>query len=156
MEKEDRVPFAAPNLVNLCIQEIREGDWSGCWFHLYDRQPIRFQGTAELLQQLEKFFDALQYPQASTRYRSFREEETAGQKRGGGEKEIPCVSRTELQEHTGNCGAVILAVQYRQNTTWQGKAFVLKTGETFLFSSELDLLKKIENTLEEAAKGNIS
>ena len=67
-----RVNIASPNLVNICIDVIAEGEYSGRIYDKYEEGSVPFRDSGQMISVLDRFFDALDYPQASTRYRSFQ------------------------------------------------------------------------------------
>ena len=67
-----RINTAAPNLICICIDECADGDYSGRIYHKYSREEIPFQKSGSMIAILDRFFDQINYPQASTRYRSFK------------------------------------------------------------------------------------
>ena len=78
MEKiqQYKINISAPNLLNICVDQREEGKISGRLYHCYKKEPIVFCDVVELIREAEKLFDAIGFPQASTKTRSFTEKNT--------------------------------------------------------------------------------
>lgn len=144
-----RINTAAPNLTCICIDLRAEGDYSGRIYHKYSREAIPFQKSGSMITILDQFFDQINYPQASTRYRSFKKlkkGETAGP-----EKRLPMPepvhTSQEILEQRGKEATFILHVQYRQNSTWQGNLVWIEEEMEEDFCSVLELLKLLDSAL---------
>ena len=69
---EYRINTAAPNLTSLCIDHVCNGEYSGRIYHKYQQEAVPFRESSQLISILDSFFDQINYPQASTKYRSFQ------------------------------------------------------------------------------------
>lgn len=105
--------LSSPNLVNVCIDTLENGEIRGRMYHYYGEQPARFVSILELLKQMEALFDGIAFPQASTRSRSFRKQPAA---------EVPYniekrpERRTDEEQLTGQRGrlaTLLIQVGYR-------------------------------------------
>lgn len=139
----------SPNLVNVCIDTLENGEIRGRMYHYYGEQPVRFESILQLLKQMEALFDGIAFPQASTRSRSFRKQSAA---------EVPYniekrpERRTDEEQLTGQRGrlaTLLIQVGYRQNSTWEGEALWLEQNEKKEFRNELELLQLLELALQE-------
>ena len=65
---------AAPNLVNICVDEIAQEEMKGRLYHCYKKEATNFTNVVELLDEMEKLYDKLHFPEASTKSRSFLRE----------------------------------------------------------------------------------
>jgi hypothetical protein len=57
-----------------------------------------------------------------------------------------------LLDKRGEKGTFIIQVQYRQNSTWQGKVVWVEENRTQHFRSALELIKLVDEALREGAK----
>ena len=133
---------AAPNLVNICVDEIAQEEMKGRLYHCYKKEATNFTNVVELLDEMEKLYDKLHFPEASTKSRSFLREKALQQR-----ETIPKVVEPKIVlEQKGTKGTFLVCVQYRQNATWQGGIVLMESEESYEFSSALDLVKIINNT----------
>lgn len=145
-----RVNTAAPNLVNICIDVLSEGEYSGRIYDKYEKEAVLFGQSGQMISILDRFFDTLDYPQASTRYRSFQKLKI-GEKSPVRKKEtlVQVHTAEEILEHRGKKATFILHVQYRQNSTWQGKLIWVEAEDEEQFCSVLEFLKILDCALME-------
>ena len=54
-----------------------------------------------------------------------------------------------IQEKRGGKGTFIIQIQYRQNSSWQGKIVWVEQNKTLYFRSALELIKLIDSALVE-------
>lgn len=141
-----KMVVAAPNSVCICIDRREEDNHQGRIFTRCDRQAIPFYSVNTLVREMEKLFDRINFPQASTRQRSFfhRISEKKPQK-----EVLEMQDIDELLEHSGDLGTFIINVKYRQNATWQGEVIWAEKKERKYFRSALELLKLIDGALDE-------
>ena len=96
-----------------------------------------------MLSSLDDFFDFVNFPQATHEKRSFNE--------GSEKKEIlqPRGLREVTAEEMQDKQAVLLLhVQFRQNSTWQGTLEWISEKKTKRFRSELEMIGLIADTLK--------
>ena len=62
-----------PNMVMVCVDGVENGDIYGRYFHRYKKEETFFPDSATLVIELERFYDAIGYPQAATKTRKFME-----------------------------------------------------------------------------------
>lgn len=138
---------AAPNLVNVCIDTNMQGEIAGRFYQCYKKEFTEFHNVIQLLSEMEKLFDELHFPEASTQVRSFdkkrMEEERPKERLAQRPKQV--LEREVLLEQRGKKATFLVYVQYRQNSTWQGEVFNLKEEVCQGFSSALDFIKIISN-----------
>ncbi len=146
---EYRINTAVPNLVCICIDKIQDGDYSGRIYHKYSKEEIPFFQCGNMIGILDLFFDEINYPQASTRYRSFRKPKKGEAEGKTKRQEIPKeeVPYEEVLCHKGREATFILHVQYRQNSTWQGNLFWVEEECGEDFCSVLELLKLLDSAI---------
>lgn len=138
---EYRMNISAPNIVNVCIDQIEEGGKRGRMYSCYERQPFRFQNELQMIKKMEELMDWLNYPQSSMKTRSYQEKEAGISV----EKPEKVWESSEMLKEHGAKGTLVIHVQYRQNATWQGRLYRVETGEITEFFSMLELLKIIDN-----------
>ena len=63
----------SPNLISICVDEIRNGELSGRLYHCYSEEACPFSNVAHLIELAENLFDQIKFPQASTQMRTFTE-----------------------------------------------------------------------------------
>ena len=145
-----RINTAAPNLVNICIDCVKEGEYSGRIFHKYSDKEIPFHESGHMISILDQFYNKINYPQASTKYRSFQKRKKEVPDLTDRSKEEVKQVRTadEMLKPRGKEATFILHVQYRQNSTWQGKLIWMEEDDEEAFSSVLEILKLLDSALE--------
>ena len=127
----------------ICVDEYKAGELSGRIYNGNYSEPFVFCGVLGLLKQLEYMFDHFEYPQRTTRNRSFAKEKESGTDLGFQEQH--CVADAEnIRESALNASEIILSgdteetdekehptergklatfyvkVMFRKNATWQG------------------------------------
>lgn len=139
----------APNLICICIDEARHGDYRGVLWNQYEDEPTEYKNSIELIQKMDALYDEWNFPQRSTSSRSFgkAEEKTArtGQKGAGLQMDAH-----RVQDKKGDKGTFIVHVKYRQNATWQGEVIWTERKQKQYFRSALELLKLIDSALDES------
>ena len=65
----------AIDLLGILISGREEGDFQGELVQQYSKDRIPFYGTLDLIKKMESFYDEWDYPEASSRERSFRKRE---------------------------------------------------------------------------------
>lgn len=146
-----RINIAAPNLTSLCIDYVCNGEYSGRIYHKYQTEGIPFRESSQVISILDDFFNQINYPQASTRYRTFqkKKQEESNQERKRREPVKPVQTADDVLVNRGKEATFILHVQYRQNSTWQGKLIWLEAEQEEDFCSVLELLKLLDSALAE-------
>lgn len=138
---------AAPSLISVCVERIENGEYEGNMWHLYQKEPVYFITTVDLLRKMEQFFDDWDFPQASTVSRSFNRKETA-EGRKIKKEAVNQMEVKELMKKEGAKGTFVVHVKYRQNATWQGEVVWAEKKEKKCFRSALELLKLIDSALD--------
>lgn len=147
-----RIHRAAPNLACICIDQAYDGEYAGRIYHKYCEDAIPFSHSMQLIMTLNRFFDQINYPQASTICRSFC---STKRRADGGQGRI----RTELAKavqtedwvlvQNGKLATFYLHVQYRQKSTWQGNVIWKEAERWTDFESMLELLRLLQSAIEE-------
>lgn len=145
MDDKVRVSPAAGSVVWICCDSMEGYDWKGRLYTRYGEDPARFRNTGELMSILEKFYDWIGYPQASTVGRSFTGA-GPGKRREREERQVVVVGMEEMERQHGEKATFVVRIQYRQNATWQGQVTWAEKNKTISFRSALELLKLIDST----------
>ena len=142
--------IAAPNLLSICVDAGTDGELSGRLYSCYSQEPDRFGNVIQLLRCMENFYNQVQFPEAAVMLRNF---EKIPQERRGAVPEQK-TDRAFLMSQKGKLATFCVYVQYRQNATWQGTVTWVNRNEKQHFRSALELIKMIDNALEEAEGGS--
>ena len=138
-----QIALHAPNLINICIDDNVDGLISGRIYHCFTEQAWGFNNVVQMLELMEDLFNAINYPQASTKTRSFNNKEQVAELNLRKVQE-----QKEVIVHRGNEATFFVHVQYRQNSSWQGQVEWAEKGVLKHFNSELDLVKLISGAIE--------
>lgn len=125
---------------------------SGRIYHGYKLDAMEFSSMAEAILYMDQFYDDMQYPFPSTKTRHFGKEEepvVIPYKKAGLHKKKRSASDNELLDHKGKRGTFIIRVEQRQHSSWQGRVTWMEKGETVVFRSALELLKLMDQALEQ-------
>ena len=144
MTQREIYPFNifVPNLLNICIDHNDCDEISGRLYHCYSAEPVVFENVVEMIQASEKLFDAISFPQASTKTRSFQKVEDVYEP-----KPEKVIDQLSLLNYKGEKATLITSVRFRQMSTWQGEFFSMETMEKESFFSMIDFIKKIDQTV---------
>ena len=142
---ERQVSLAVSSVVKLCFDTLGHGAWNGKLHTRYHEAPILFSNASELLDQMEQFYDWLNFPQASTKTRSFREVKTQAATNNQ-RNHVIIMGQEDMDKQRGDKATFVVRVQYRQNATWQGQVTWTEENKTVAFRSALELLKLIDST----------
>ena len=148
MENKGRycINISAPNLINICVDQMQHGEIKGRLYHCYSGEPIIFLNVIELIRMAEKLFDEIAFPQASTKTRSLLQKDnnpTINMRRP--EK---ILAQSQIVEKTGVLGTFVTSVRFRQNSTWQGEMYWVEQDEIIKFSNVLDFIKGLDVALQ--------
>ena len=143
MEQSYQISWYAPNFINMCIDNINDGELSGRIYHCYSKEPWKFTNILQLIELADDFFDRLEFPQASTSACSFTSTQFSGVDRLD-----KVQSPEDFIENRGQKGTFFLNVRYRQNSSWQGSVTWVEEQREQHFRSALELLKLIDGALD--------
>ena len=143
MEQSYQISWYAPNFINMCIDNINDGELSGRIYHCYSKEHWKFTNILQLIELADDFFDRLEFPQASTSARSFTSTQFSGVDRLD-----KVQSPEDFIENRGQKGTFFLNVRYRQNSSWQGSVTWVEEQREQHFRSALELLKLIDGALD--------
>lgn len=136
----------APNVVCICADKLTETSCSGRLYTRYDSTSESFDDISALLLKIDRFFDKINYPEASTRSRSFNEDKTGSMHPRKINLEAS-VSGDEFLKNKGKIATFFVRVQSRQNSTWQGVFWWAEKDTETEFVSALDVLKLIDRAV---------
>jgi hypothetical protein len=131
--------------VVLCVDQVEDGSLSGRMYHGYSTEAVEIRELDQLLFELERFFDSINFPYPSTNERKFLKEET---RRERIETKVKKVSDEELLKKHGDIGTFIIRVQHRQNSSWQGRITWMDKDKTISFRSVWEMIKLIASALD--------
>lgn len=140
-----KVNVSAPDLVCVCVDRINDGCPAGRLYDKYVPGGTEFVDAYDLLLQIEATIQACNYPQSTTRYRTFGSEPAEITEK---KKVKQLVDGNELSEKKGDIATFVIHVRYRQHSTWQGDIFWGEKQEKVFFRSVLEMLKLIDNALD--------
>lgn len=147
------------NLVNLCMDSYGMEQQKGRIYHLYSTVPITFCSLPEAFKKMEALYDDIDFPQASTKIRSFlvnrrkreikeaehvRESEWM-ERRKREVKEVAALEK--VLAHRGTGATFIIRVKYRQNSSWQGEVTWVDGKKKEYFRSALELMRLLDSAL---------
>lgn len=138
------IGITAPNFMVICLDETEEAEDSGRLYSCYSTEPAIFKDEYQLLLLMEQVMESINYPQASVELRMY-----GGKDALKHEKPDKVMEQRELLEFRGAKATYAVRVQYRQNATWQGEIMWLEQNITRSFSSELEMLKLMDNLRDE-------
>ena len=139
-----QVNISAPNLVSVCVDEMQGGEISGRLYHCYSAEAEIFCNVIELLRNMENLFDRIEFPQASTKGRTFIPSVEPARRIIRPDK---VVQQQDLLEYKGEIGTFLVNVRYRQNSTWQGEMFWIEREQKRFFNNTLDFIKLVDIAL---------
>lgn len=143
---------SAPNLACICIDRASGGEYAGRIYHKYREDAVLFSHSMQLVMALNGFFDEINYPQASTACRSFRNTKRRvddGQGRRKTEPAKPVRTEDWVLAQNGKLATFYLHVQYRQKSTWQGNVIWKEAEKWSDFESMLEFLRLLQSAVEE-------
>lgn len=143
MKEMYKINFAAPNLVNVCIDRRGESGCQGRLYCGYYPQPVSFYDEYGMIKIMDELMDSIDYPQASTIMRCYNRKNVPRRYQTG-----RIFSGKEIMKEKGKLATLVIYVQYRQNSTWQGMLFWAERDLAKRFQSVLELLKFMDRILE--------
>ncbi len=143
MSKGSELYLGSKNAVLVCINACNDGFFSGEYYHKFDKSGQVFESLDGLVFSLDRFFDQIDYPVNSTKFRRF----ASGRLLKVSEKKVveEVNNDNEILGKHGSLGTYIIRVQHRQNSTWQGRITWVEKNETVYFRSIFEMLKIIES-----------
>lgn len=141
-----QIRMSAPSLVCVCIDRTEDENMEGRLYHKYKKDAVYFHSVSSLLNEMERLYDRIGFPQAATRQRTFSDLNGKTRRQ---EEAIQVTDTKDLLGHSGDKATFIVHVRYRQNATWQGDILWAEKKKKLYFRSALELLKLIDSALDE-------
>lgn len=142
----------APGIFSICVDSSRPSGFTGRLYHCYSSEAVIISEPACLFLVMDKVFDSIGYPQASTQARQFNAKHKAAEKARGGVSKL--MKEEDISNKRGDKGTFVVHVQSRQNATWQGRVTWAERNQSQNFRSALELLKLIDSALDENSANN--
>lgn len=137
-----------PNMVMVCVDGVENGDIYGRYFHRYKKEETFFPDSATLIIEMERFYDAIGYPQAAIKTRKFIE------RKGGripAKEHMAVISDGQaLIQLRGNLATFLVGVTSRQNASWQGDVVWMEHEIRKHFCSDMDLMVFVDEAVKKA------
>ncbi len=146
MKREDiNLNPNAKNIICICIDNFYSMKIAGRLYHCFSKEKIDFTDSMQMLLLVDRLFDGIGFPQASTKTRTFlrKKEENVYEK-----EFVEYMKTDEVTEQRGTKATFVVHVQYRQNSTWQGSVIWAEKKVTKNFRSALELLKLMDEAIE--------
>lgn len=140
-----QINSAAPNILSICIDSVNHREGKGRLYHCYSREAVPFENEFQLIAKMDDLFEHINYPQAAMKSRQFIEKENTKT-----QEAVRVMDKDVVINQSGDQATFIVHVQYRQNATWQGQVVWAEKKITKNFRSALELLKLIDNALDES------
>ena len=137
-----RMNIAAPNLMNICVDDRAGGELRGRIYHGYQEEPVSFANIIELIRGAEELFDRIAFPQASTKARTLVENDKHRTMPAARPERV--LSPADVLNHAGKLGTFVTSVRFRQNATWQGEVFWVEKEMRQPFTNTLEFIKQID------------
>lgn len=155
---DERLVLDCPNIVTLCIDTYRADAQEGRMYHRYSDSSIPFDSLIEAFEQMDQFYDEIQFPCASTLHRSFfidRKASRQSLKRWKmpelfeyKRKDMVMMETfEETVSHRGKNATFVVRVLYRQHASWQGEVTWVDEEKKEYFRSALELVRLIDGAL---------
>lgn len=147
---DQSINIFAPNIICNCIDGSKSAGLQGRLYHGHSKQPFYYKDVDQMLLFMDDFFDLINFPMASTQIRDFTKSS-----RGIGKKEgAKRMQGLNIKNHKGNKATFVVQVQYRQNSTWQGKVVWAEQNKTLYFRSVLELIRILDSAVDEGEAEN--
>lgn len=144
--QENNIRMFSPNIICNCVNHYNGRFIRGELYNSYSKEPYKYDDIIEMLQTMEELYDYLQFPMSSTESRSFFNKKKNYKKEGMTKP----MQKEMILDKSGEKGTFIIQVQYRQNSSWQGKVFWVEKNKTVHFRSALELIKLMDGALSES------
>lgn len=141
--------MGTPNGVVMCIDYVEDKHLKGRLYHGYAREALPFATMDEAIFQLERFYDALNFPYPTTNSRTFEDQGWQTENR---QERMRIMKDEELLSKHGDLGTFIIRVQHRQNSSWQGRITWMEKNKTLYFRSIWEMIKLVAGALDTVSK----
>lgn len=137
-----------PNMVMVCVDGVENGDIYGRYFHRYKKEETFFPDSATLVIEMERFYDAIGYPQAATKTRKFMERER--EKVPAKEHMTVIYDSQTLMQFRGKLATFLVGVTSRQNASWQGDVVWMEQQIRKHFCSDMELVVFVDDAVKKS------
>ena len=137
--------IGAPNGVVLCIREFHPDALRGELYHSYSAEAVPFANAQQMILEMERLYDRLNFPHPGTNERSFTKPHRSGEHITERDK---IMKDEELLSKHGDMGSFIIRVQQRQNSSMQGRLTWIEKNKTVHFRSVWELIRLIDSAVE--------
>lgn len=137
-----------PNMVMVCVDGVENGDIYGRYFHRYKKEETFFPDSATLVIEMERFYDAIGYPQAATKTRKFMERER--EKVPAKEHMTVIYDSQTLMQFRGKLATFLVGVTSRQNASWQGDVVWMEQKIRKHFCSDMELVVFVDDVVKKS------
>lgn len=137
-----------PNMVMVCVDGVENGDIYGRYFHRYKKEEPFFPDSATLVIEMERFYDAIGYPQAATKTRKFMERER--EKVPAKEHMTVIYDSQTLMQFRGKLATFLVGVTSRQNASWQGDVVWMEQKIRKHFCSDMELVVFVDDAVKKS------
>ena len=137
-----------PNMVMVCVDGVENGDICGRYFHRYKKEETFFPDSATLVIEMERFYDAIGYPQAATKTRKFMERER--EKVPAKEHMTVIYDSQTLMQFRGKLATFLVGVTSRQNASWQGDVVWMEQKIRKHFCSDMELVVFVDDAVKKS------
>ena len=144
-ERPSQIYIGTPNGIVLCADEGSGTRLRGRFYHAYSTEPVLFENPDQLVFEMERFFDSINFPHPATNIRSFAGEE---KRQRHTEKREKIMKDQEFLGKHGDMGSFIIRVQQRQNSSMQGRLTWVEKNKTVYFRSVWELIRLIDSAVE--------
>ena len=138
--------IGAPNGVLLCIDGVEKLHLRGRLWHSYSCEALPFLDAQQMVLEMEKLYDLLNFPHPGTNERSFGPAKEPVRRENQEREKI--MNDEELLQKHGDLGTFIVRVQHRQNSSWQGRITWMEKDKTINFRSVWEMVKLIESAVD--------
>ena len=142
----------APNIVLIAVDYYQEKDFGGRIYTKYDREPICFDSSLEMILKLEERYDEWAFPENAVIYRDFKSRRGPKPSRPKrdpknihGKRLLELSHGGSLPEEAGKLATVVLECQQRLHADWAGIFWLDQESESRSFSSTLALVKYLDD-----------
>lgn len=130
----------------VCVDAYDNGNFKGNIFNCYHNGPEVFKDSMELLNRLENTMDRLDYPQKTTKERSFLKTNKNDTKK---RTERVQYMKDDFENKTGEKATFLIEIKHRENATWQGNIKWVEGKKEQNFRSVLELIKLMDEIVAE-------
>lgn len=123
--------------IRICINSYENQNPVGTLYHSVFPQGVTFYSLTQLLINIEKILDTMEFPRASTERRRFTEAAALLSNRADSDVDMP----------TGELATFYVRMIFRQNASWQGTIVWSEGGCEEVFRSALEFIMLIDSAI---------